>query len=86
MNHVTGNVGQPEIATVMAIGEFLVVQAHQVQDGCVQIMDGGAILYCFIAKFVGATILDTTFDATAGKPHGEGVGVVIAAGTIALRV
>ena len=86
MNQVSGDVSEPEVATVMAVSELLVVEAHQMQDRGVQVMNGGPVFDCFVAKIVGSTILGTTFGPTAGKPHGEGIGVVIATGAVALRV
>ena len=86
MNQVAGDVGEPEIATVMAVSELLVVEAHQMQDSGMQVMDGCPVFDRFVAKVVGSTILGATFGPTAGKPHGEGIGVVIATGAVALRV
>ena len=66
MNQVAGNVGEPEIATIMAVSELLVVEAHQMQDSGVQVMDGGPVFDRFVAKIVGSTVLGTTFDSTTG--------------------
>ena len=86
MNQVAGDVCESKVATVMTVSELLVIQAHQVKDGGVQVMDRGSVFDCFVAKVVGSTVLDTTFDATTGKPHGTRIGVVIATGAVALRV
>ena len=51
-----------------------------------QVVDGGPVFDRFVAKVVGATVLNTPFDATSGKPHGKGIGVVIATCAVALRV
>ena len=37
--HIAVHVREPEIAAVVAIGQALVVEAEQVQDGRVQVMD-----------------------------------------------
>ena len=41
-----------------------------------RILDGGA------AEFVGLADADAALDAAAGQPHGEAVGVVVAAGAL----
>ena len=72
------SMSEPEIATVMAVSELLVIQAHQVKDGGVQVMDRGSVFDRFVAKVVGSTVLGATFGPTAGKPHGKGLWVMVA--------
>ena len=47
MNNVTVGVGQPEIATLVAIGQSFVVDAQQVQDGGVEIVNGHRLVEGF---------------------------------------
>ena len=64
----------------MAIGEALVIDAHEVQDGGVQVVHVHGILGDVVAEFVGLAVTGTGFDAAAGHPHGEATRMVVAAG------
>ena len=44
LEHVAADVGQPLVAAVVQEGELLVVEAHQVQDRGVDVVDVGAVL------------------------------------------
>ena len=46
------HVGQPEVAAVEAIGELGVVEAEQVQDGRVQVVDADAVFDGLVAEVV----------------------------------
>ena len=50
------------------------------KDGSVEVFDVVAVLDCGGAEFVGFTDAQASFDAAAGHPHGEAVGVMIAPG------
>src|SRR4051812_49371277 len=73
------DVGEPEVAAAVAVGELLVVDAHQMQDRRVQVVhvdlvgDGGD------AELVGGAVDVAPLDAAAGEPHGEARAVVVAA-------
>ena len=54
------------------------VQAHEVQDRGMQIMDMGAVFHGRQAEFVGGTIGETGFDSATSHPDGETIVVVIA--------
>ena len=47
------DVGQPLVAAVVEVGELLVVEAHQVQDRGVDVVDVGAVLDRVQADLVG---------------------------------
>ena len=38
LNHMAMHVGQPEIASRVTVGEFFVVEAHEVEDGGVEVI------------------------------------------------
>ena len=76
---VSTDVGQAEIAAGVAIGQLLVVQAQQVQDRRVQIVDVDLVFDGVIAVFVGGAVAHARLHAAAGQPHREAVGVVVAA-------
>ena len=50
------HVGQAEVAAAVAVGEAGMVQAHQVQDGGVQVVDVHAVFDGVEAELVGRAI------------------------------
>src|SRR5947209_10540134 len=58
------------------------VQAEQLQDGCMQIVDVKRVLDCSETELVGAAQDLASFNAAASQPGGEPVRVVIAAGAL----
>src|SRR5437660_8500381 len=73
------DVGEAEIAAGVAVGELFVVDAQDVKQGGVKVVDGDAILDRLEAKLVGCAVADAAFEAAAGHEHGEAVRVVVAA-------
>src|SRR5262249_10566390 len=84
-DHDAGHVGQAEVAAVKAVGQFLVVQAKQVQNGRVQIVDADAVGFGLEADLVSGPVERSALDAAASQPNGEGVRVVVAAGAALLN-
>ena len=76
------HVGQPEVSSLESVGQFLVVEAEQVQQRGVQVVDVDRIFHRPKAELVGLAIDLPRFEAAAGKPHREGIDVVIAAGVL----
>ena len=62
----------------MEVGQLEVVQAHQVQDRRVNIVDVGAILDGIQADFVGRADGLSSFDAAPRHPHREPGRVMVA--------
>src|SRR5690606_28029516 len=75
--HMPMHIGEPEIATGMAVGEALVIEAEQMQDGGMEIVDVHGVDHRFIAVVVGLAVGVAAFHAAAGHPHGEGLVIVI---------
>src|SRR5207253_1390871 len=73
------DVRQPEVASGVAEGQALVVEAEEVQDGGLQVMDVDRVIDDVEAEVVGGTVGESALDAAAGQPHGEGLRVVVAA-------
>ena len=73
------HVGQAEVAAGVAVGELFVVEAQQVQDRGVQVVDVDLVFDGGEAEFVGGAVDVAALDAAAGQPHGEAVVVVVAA-------
>ena len=55
------------------------VEAEQVQDGRVQVVDVDLVLDGVVAELVGRAVDDAALEAAAGHPHREAERVVIAA-------
>src|SRR6185437_15824099 len=70
-HHVSKNIGEPIIATAVTVGQFLVVDAHQVKDRGVQVMDVDLVLNGVPAEFIGGAMHDAAFHTAAREPHGE---------------
>lgn len=70
--------GQALIETLVEVGEQLVIEAHGVKDGGVEVSDVTWFFHRREAQFVGRPDRLAPADATAGQPHGESMPVVIA--------
>src|SRR6266480_2667763 len=79
VNYIPGDVGQAEVSTTVMVGEFGVVNAQEVQNGCVQVVYMNRFVNDLEAEIIGGAVDESAFDAAAGHPHGEGERVVIPA-------
>src|SRR6185437_5230384 len=73
------NVGQPIVAPAPAVGQPLVVHAHQMQQRGVQIVDVDFVLDRVPAEFVGGAVDDASLHAASGKPHRKAERMMFAA-------
>ena len=73
------NSGELLFETAVKVAEPVVVESHLVQDGGVQAADMEAVLDGGAAQLVGRADAGAGAGAAAGQPHGEAVGIVIAA-------
>src|SRR5262245_58647939 len=80
MNNSPGNIRQSEIAARMVIGQLLVVQAEQVQNRGMKIMDVNGLFSDFIAVVVTGAIDEAPFHTAASQPGGKHIRVMAAAG------
>ena len=69
VHDLSRNIREPEVAALEPVGQFLVVQAEQVQDGRVQVVDVYGILGNSPTDFIGFTDDLPAFYASTGKPH-----------------
>src|SRR5262249_41249218 len=72
------DVGEAEVAPGVAEGQLLVVEAEQVQDGGVPVVDVYLALDGLVAVLVGGAVAVAALDAAAGHPEGEAAVVVVA--------
>ena len=85
MYHVSVHIGQPIVAALEAEGKSFVIEAQQVQDRGLQIVDVDFVFHDAEAQFVGLAVMQAGLHAAAGHPHRETIGVVIAAKNVAAR-
>ena len=62
------NIGQSHVSTSESVGQFLVIDSHQVQHCGMQVMNFCAILNGFVAEFIGCTVDGATLDPASGHP------------------
>ena len=77
MDDVTMNVGQSEISTCVSKSHPLVIVPHQVQDGCVQIMNRYGILNGLEPEFIGRSVNHPSSNTTSRHPNGESPVVMV---------
>src|SRR5437879_3605368 len=63
----------------MKEGQLLVVEAEQVENGRVEVVNGDALLACAETEFVGRSDGLPSFYAAAGQPHRVAVRIVVSA-------
>ena len=73
------HIGQSAFEAVVIVSEALVVQAEEVEDGGVEIVDGGDVLFRLPAECIRGAMGMAALDAGAGEPGGKAFGVVVAA-------
>ena len=73
------DVGQSTLGAVVVEGQLLVVEAEQVQDGGVEIVDGGDVFDGLVAEVVGGAVGEWGFHTRAHEEAGEAAGVVVTA-------
>src|SRR5262245_32664989 len=79
-DRVSVDIGEAEVAALEAEGELRVLQAQQMEDRRVDVVDVAGIFDGREAEFVGFTEDDARARAAAGEPHGAALDVMIATG------
>ncbi len=72
------DVGEAEVAAGVVVGEALVIEAEEVKDGGLEVMDVDFVLGDVEAEVIGLAV-GAGLGAAAGHEGGEGLGVVVAA-------
>ena len=78
MGDVAVDVGQPEVAAGVFVGQRLVIEPQQMEDRRVQIVEVHAVFHCGDAVLVGGAVGHAALHAAAGHPEAEAGGVVVA--------
>ena len=73
------DVREAVIPAGMPEGQLRVIDAHEMQDGGMEVVDGDGVLHGVVSVVVSGTVGEGRFDAAAGEPHREAVGIVVAA-------
>src|SRR4051812_13890018 len=74
---LAADVGQSEISALESVGQLGVIEAEQVEDRGVKVVDMHPVLDDAEAEIIGLPVGDPGLDAAAGHPHREGVGMVV---------
>src|SRR5262245_23946397 len=82
-NQGAGDGGQAEAPAVVSVSKPLVVEAEEVEDGGMEVVDMHAVDGGGVADLVRLAVTRASLDSAAGHPEGEPVGVVIAARLLA---
>ena len=73
------DVGQATFDAVVVEAQALVIEAEQVQDRGVEVVDSGNVLDRHMSEVVGRPVAVAGLHARAGKPDGESLRVMVAA-------
>ena len=73
------DVGETEVSSLEAVGELFVVEAEEVEEGGVEVVDVDFAVDHSEAEFVALAVDVPLLEAGAGHPHCEGFDVVVAA-------
>ena len=77
--YLESDVGQTKVAARVPVSESSMIEAHQVQNRGVQIVNMYSILDGAKAKLVGSAKGEAPFHASSGQPHREPVVIVVSA-------
>src|SRR5207253_4590675 len=72
------DIGETEVAAGVAVGQSFVVEAHEVQDRGVQVVDVDPVFHSAVAELVGGAVDHAALDAAAREPDAEAPVIVIA--------
>ncbi len=83
LHHLAVDVGEAVVAALEAVGELLVVEAEEVEDGGLEVVDVDGVLGRTESEFVAFAVHLAALHATAGQEHRIAVGEVVAAEDLA---
>src|SRR5207245_6600373 len=74
LDYVSGDICQAEVSTLGLVGEFHVIDPHQVKERRVQIVHVDLVRDHAVTKLIGLADRNPRLDSSAGRPDGERVG------------
>ena len=83
-HHLAVYISETVAAALEFVGEALVVDAEEVQQRSLKIVDVDGVLSGVHAESVAGAVGDAGLHAAAGHPEGEGVRVMVAASLLAV--
>lgn len=75
---VSVDIREAEVPTTVEIGEGFVIDAHEMEQGGVEIVDIDLVLHCVKTKIVRRSVVVSGFDTGSGEPGRKTVRIVIA--------
>ena len=78
MNHLSMHIRQPEVPSRMAESQLLMIEAEQLENRGVQIVNVNLLLRCGETKFIRRAMHVTAAHAASSHPHREPVMIVVA--------
>ena len=72
------DIGEAVVAAGVVESEALVVHAKEVEDGCMEVVDGNPVPHCVVTVVIGGTVVVPAPRPGSAHPHRESVRVVIA--------
>lgn len=85
MGNVSVHIGEAEVPALKSISELGVIEPELVEDSGMEVVDMHGVFGDIETEIIGFSISDTAFDTAASHPHGEGIGVMVAAVVAALH-
>jgi len=83
------NIGKSARDTIMIIGKFFVIDAHQMKNSGVEVINGNRVVCNLVAYFIRGAIFRTSLDPRTCKPASKGMLMMIPAqrlrASVALR-
>ena len=73
------NIGKPACDAIMIIRKFFVIDAHQMKNSGVEVINGNRIVCNLVAYFIRGAIFRTSLDPRTCKPASESMLVMISA-------
>ena len=73
------HVGEAKLAAGVPVGQPLMIQSQSIKQRGMQIVHVDGFFDGAITKFIRSTVGQAAADTAAGEPHGEGLGMMIAA-------
>ena len=73
------DIGEAEVAALVAIGEFLVIDPEEMKEGGLEIVDADRVAGDAVSELIGFPMDVAGFEATAGGPDGVALAEVVAA-------
>ena len=71
MDNLPVDIGQPAFQAVVVEGQPLVIESHQVQKSCVEIVDGHWINSCLESKLVTLPVAKSALNTRSSQEAGE---------------